>query len=59
MTVPRQLAKALAQNCQGFAKVLGGDVTFKEGRVSSLPSLIMATERQTKVSEVGAQPNRD
>ena len=57
--VARQFARALAQNCQDFAKVWTGYVAFKEGQVLSLPRLIKAMERQFKVSQVKEKPNRD
>ena len=44
MTGARQFAKTLAQNCQGFARVCGGDVGLKEGRALSLPRLIKVME---------------
>ena len=45
MIVAMKFATALAQNCQGFAKVWGGGVMFKEGRVSLLLKSIKVMER--------------
>ena len=50
MMVARQFLESFSQNCQGFAKVLAGDVAYIEGRVSSSARLNKVMKKQMKVS---------
>ena len=56
MTLARQFAKSSAQNCRGIAKGWGGDVAFKEGRISLLLRLMKVIE--DKIRSVKLEHNQ-